>query len=422
MRRSPIHVSQPPPGVLDIAPYVPGEHDAEGAAEIHVMSANEGALGASPKAIAAYEAVGRHLHRYPEGGATDLRAAIARHHGLEAGRVVCGSGSDELIRLLTGAYAGPGDEVLFSRHGFAMYPISALACGAKPVAAPETDLRADVDALLAAVTDQTKILFLANPNNPTGSHLGPDAVTRLHGGLPETVLLVIDAAYAEYIDRPDYEAGLDLARNAANVVMLRTFSKIHGLAALRVGWAYGPDHVADVLGRVRGPFNVNAAAQAAAATALADTDHVAKAKAHNDRWLPWLADELTALGLTAHPCYQRRQFHPGRLPGNGRQDRRGGGRLSRLARRHHAPHGRLRPAPVPANYGGRGTGAEGLRGGTRGVHGGLSVLSFSGGIGQGKGHIGRYQRQNVDICRVYEPNLAKMSTFLAQNDDFSAPE
>jgi len=291
----------PRPGVLDIAPYVPGEHDAEGAAEIHVMSANEGALGASPKAIAAYEAVGGHLHRYPEGGATDLRAAIASHHGIEAGRVVCGSGSDELIRLLTGSYAGPGDEVLFSRHGFAMYPISALASGARPVAAPETDLRADVDALLAAVTENTKILFLANPNNPTGSHLTPAGVPRLHAGLPETVLLVIDAAYAEYIDRPDYEAGLDLARSAANVVMLRTFSKIHGLAALRVGWAYGPGHVADVLGRVRGPFNVNAAAQAAAAAALADTDHVARAKAHNDRWLPWLADELTALGLTAHP-------------------------------------------------------------------------------------------------------------------------
>jgi len=234
-------------------------------------------------------------------GLKGFSAAIARHHGVEAARVVCGSGSDELIRLLTGAYAGPGDEVLFSRHGFAMYPISALACGAKPVAAPETDLRADVDALLAAVTEKTKILFLANPNNPTGSHLSPAEVTRLHAGLPESVLLVIDAAYVEYIERPDYEAGLDLAQRAANVVMLRTFSKIHGLAALRVGWAYGPDHVADVLGRVRGPFNVNAAAQAAAAAALADRDHVAQAKAHNDRWRPWLAGELTDLGLTAHP-------------------------------------------------------------------------------------------------------------------------
>jgi len=292
---------QPNSGILDIAPYVGGESHVEGVARIIKLASNETPLGPSSKAVAAYKSLAGDLHRYPDGGAEELRAAIGEKWSLDAHRIVCSSGSDELISLLARAYAGPGDEVLFSQHGFLMYAIATMAAGATAVKAPETGLRTDVDALLARVTDRTRIVFLANPNNPTGTYLPQAEVARLHAGLPRHVILVIDAAYAEYVDLADYDAGAQLVEASENVIMLRTFSKIFGLAALRLGWAYGPRGIIDVLHRVRGPFNVNQAAQVAGIAAVRDTAHLKKAKAHNDKWRPWLTEKLIGLGLEFTP-------------------------------------------------------------------------------------------------------------------------
>ncbi|MCW5772997.1 MAG: histidinol-phosphate transaminase [Rhodospirillaceae bacterium] len=292
---------QPRPGILDIAPYVPGDSKAEGHKEPIKLASNESSLGPSPRAVAAYKTMAESLHRYPDGASADLRKALARHHGLDAERIVCGNGSDELIGLLTKAYAGQGDEVLFTEHGFAMYPIATLAAGAKPVVAKEKGLRADVAALLAKVTDRTRIVFLANPNNPTGSYLTKDEVEAIHRGLPERVLFVIDAAYAEYVSRNDYTSGMELAAKATNVVMTRTFSKIYGLAGVRLGWMYGPTAVVDAINRIRGPFNVTLPAQAAGVAALADVAHIDQARTLNDHWLPWFSAECAKLGLEVPP-------------------------------------------------------------------------------------------------------------------------
>jgi histidinol-phosphate aminotransferase len=291
----------PRPGILKISPYVPGDSKAEGHKEPIKLASNESAIGPSPSAIEAYRKKAETLHRYPDGASADLRAALARHHGLDPARIVCGNGSDELLALIAKAYAGPGDEVLFTEHGFAMYPIATLAAGATPVVAKERNLRADVDALLAKVSDKTRIVFLANPNNPTGSYIAKDEIERLHRGLPERVLLVVDAAYAEFVSRNDYSSGLELAARASNVLMTRTFSKIYGLAGLRLGWLYASAEIADVINRVRGPFNVTLPAQAAGVAALADMAHTDKARTHNDHWLPWFSEQCRALGLEVPP-------------------------------------------------------------------------------------------------------------------------
>ncbi len=292
---------QPRPGIMKIARYVGGEGGLPGIDDPIRLASNESALGPSPKAIEAYAAAKDQLHRYAEGGASALRRALGAQHGLDPDRIVVGNGSDEIISLLTKAYAGPGDEVLFSRHGFAMYPIATLAAGATPVMAPEQDYRADIGAMLELVSERTKIVFLANPNNPTGSYVTAGLVERLHAGLPPHVLFVVDAAYAEYVTRNDYTDGLELAQKHDNVAMMRTFSKIYGLAALRVGWCYAAPAVCDVLHRTRGPFNVNAAAQAAALAALDDVGHIDRARAHNDIWLPWFAEQVEQLGLAVLP-------------------------------------------------------------------------------------------------------------------------
>jgi histidinol-phosphate aminotransferase len=292
---------QPRPGILEISAYVPGESEVPGGVKAIKLSANETPLGPSPKAVAAYQAAAALLDRYPDGASTALRNAIARRYGLDPARIVCGAGSDELISLLAHHYSGPGDEVLITEHAFAMFKIFTLASGATPVVAPERDLCADVDALLARLGPRTRIVFLANPNNPTGTYLPHDEVRRLHKGLPSHTLLVLDAAYGEYVRRNDYETGLELVATSANVVMLRTFSKIYGLAALRLGWAYCPAAVADVLHRVRGPFNVTAPAIAAGVAALEDAAHVERAAAHNETWLPWVTEQLERIGLTVTP-------------------------------------------------------------------------------------------------------------------------
>lgn len=291
----------PRPGVLDVTPYQGGVSKLEGMAGAIKLSSNESALGPSPKAVAAYQAAAAKLHRYPDGASTELRAAIAAHFGLSAGRIVCGNGSDELLHLLAQAYLGPGDEMLYSAHGFSIYPIAAIAAGATPVAAPEPDRVANVDTLLAHVTGATKMLFLANPNNPTGTYISAGEMRRLRAGLRGDILLVIDSAYAEFVQSGDYEAGIELAAACDNVVMTRTFSKIFGLAALRLGWAYCPADVADVLNRVRGPFNVSLPAQAAGIAALDDAAFTAAAVAHNEKWRGWLEAELTGIGVGFTP-------------------------------------------------------------------------------------------------------------------------
>ena len=291
----------PRPGIMDITPYVGGESTVPGVARIIKLASNEGALGPSPKAVAAYRQAAGEIHRYPDGGCTELRETLANHYGLEAGRMVCGAGSDELISLLCRAYAGPGDEVLYSRHGFLMYPIAAKTVGATPVAAAETALTTNVDALLEAVTGRTRILFLANPNNPTGTYLPASELKRLRSGLPEHIPLIIDAAYAEFVTRNDYTPGIDMVEAGDNVVMTRTFSKIHALGGVRLGWAYCPPAMADVLNRLRNPFNVCAPAQAAGLAALADVAFTDRSRAHNETWLPWFTERLRELGLTVPP-------------------------------------------------------------------------------------------------------------------------
>ena len=292
---------RPRPGIMAIQPYVGGGHAVEGVSNVVVLSANETPLGPSPDAIKAFNNLADELHRYPDGDSADIRAAIGERFGCDPANIVCGAGSDELIALLIRSYAGPNDEVLLSRHGFLMYPISAQSVGATPVFAPEANYTTDVDALLAAVTDKTRMAFVANPNNPTGSYISSDELQRLRDGLRDDILLVVDSAYAEYVSRNDYAAGAEMVEAGCNVVMLRTFSKIFGLAALRLGWAYCPPDVAGVLNRVRGPFNVSAAAQAAGLAAINDITHMDRSRAHNDEWLPWLTQALTDIGLTVHP-------------------------------------------------------------------------------------------------------------------------
>ena len=298
-----LNLERPTPraGVTAIHAYVPGKSSAPGAAKVYKLSSNETPLGPSPRAVEAYREVAGHLADYPDGSAADLREAIGRAFGLDPDRIVCGAGSDDLLNLLARAYLADGDEAIHTTHGFLVYPIATLASGAKPVVAAETNYTADVDAILAAVTARTRIVFLANPNNPTGTYLPFHEVKRLHSGLPPRVLLVLDAAYAEYVRRNDYEAGIELVATSENVVMCRTFSKIHGLAALRLGWMYAPAHVVDAVNRVRGPFNVSAPASAAGVAAIADTAHVERSVAHNETWRAWLTTEIGKLGLDVTP-------------------------------------------------------------------------------------------------------------------------
>jgi len=291
----------PQPGILDINPYVPGKSHVTYDGKIYKLSSNETPLGASPKAINAFRDLSDKLEFYPDGSSTALRQAIANRFGLNADHIVCGSGSDELLQLISSAYLGPGDEAIYTRHGFLVYPIAIMANGATPVVADEVDYTANVDEIIAKLSDKTRVVFLANPNNPTGTYLPFDEVKRLHNALPQTCLLVLDAAYAEYVKNNDYEAGIELVGSSSNVVMTRTFSKIFGLAGLRLGWAYCAPDIADVLNRVRGPFNVNVAAIAAGVEAINDTQHMEKAIAHNLQWLSWLSDEIAKLGIKVTP-------------------------------------------------------------------------------------------------------------------------
>ncbi len=290
---------RPQPGILDIALYQGGDAKVPGHAAPLKLSSNENPFGPSPRAIAAYRAAAGALHVYPDSGHGALREAIGRAHRLDPQRMICGAGSDEILTFLAQAYAGPGDEVIHTEHGFAMYRISAQAAGATPVVARETDRRTDVDAILAACTPRTRLVFLANPNNPTGTMISNDAVARLAASLPPQALLVLDGAYAEYVEGFDAHAALIEARD--NVVMTRTFSKIYGLGGLRIGWGYGPAHVIDVLNRLRGPFNLSSPALAAAQAAVEDADWLGFCRSENTRNRAALAAGLAEFGIPSDP-------------------------------------------------------------------------------------------------------------------------
>jgi histidinol-phosphate aminotransferase len=297
-------MSRPVPnaGILDIAPYTPGKSPKpQPGRKVFKLSANETPFGPSPKAIEAYINAAAHLQDYPESTSRILREAIGRAFGLDPDRIICGAGSDELLNLLAHAYLDRGDEAISTTHGFLVYPIATMANGAVNVVAPETNYTADVDAILKLVTPRTKLVWLANPNNPTGTYVPFDEVKRLRAGLPSHTLLVLDAAYSDYVSRNDYEMGIELVATTDNTVMTHTFSKIHGLAALRVGWMFAPAHIVEAVNRIRGPFNVSTPAMLAAVAALQDTAHLEMSKAHTEKWRSWLTEELTKLGLKVTP-------------------------------------------------------------------------------------------------------------------------
>ena len=286
---------RPQPGIMEIALYEGGAAHVPGMANAVKLSSNENPYGPSDRTKEAFSRAVHQLHRYPSTDHASLRAAIGEVHGLDPARVICGAGSDEIIHFLCQAYAGPGDEVVFTEHGFLMYRISAMAAGATPVEVPERERTADVAALLAACTERTKLLFIANPNNPTGTMISAAEVAQLAEGLPPQAILVLDGAYAEYIE--GYDAGAALIESRGNVVMTRTFSKIYGLGGLRIGWGYGPQAIVDVLDRIRGPFNLSNAQLDAAEAAVRDRDHVARCRADNARMRAWLAEALAELGV-----------------------------------------------------------------------------------------------------------------------------
>lgn len=286
----------PKPWIMDIAPYVPGRSTTDDGRKVAKLSSNENPLGTSEKARAAFAAAANSLERYPDSGATELRESLAARHGTDPARIIYGNGSDEVLHLAAGAFAGPGDEAIYVNYGFAVYPIAIRRVGATPVIAPDKDYATDVDAILAAVTDRTRIVFVANPNNPTGTYAPRAEIERLHAGLRDDILLVLDHAYAEYIDGSQDDGGMELAGRANNVLVTRTFSKMYGLAAERIGWGYAAAPIIDAMHRIRLPFSITIAGTAAAVAALGDTEFVASTAAHNAHWRAWFSDEIAKLG------------------------------------------------------------------------------------------------------------------------------
>lgn len=292
---------KPRASILDISPYVPGKSSVGSGVRVIKLSSNETPFGPSPLAVEAYHKAGDRLHFYPDGSASELRQAIGKIHGLDPSRIVCGAGSDELLNLIAQAYLDPGDEAIFTEHGFLVYKIAILAAGGQPVVAPEVDLTASVDEILKKVSGKTKLVFIANPNNPTGTYLPIAEVQRLRDELPNQVGLVLDGAYAEYVQQSDYDAGVELVNSTDNTIMTRTFSKIYGLATLRIGWAFAPPSVIDVINRIRGPFNLSDPALKAGVAAIEDQGHIMNSVAHNERWLAHLTGAVRALGFEVTP-------------------------------------------------------------------------------------------------------------------------
>ncbi len=288
----------PKPWIMDIAPYVPGRSTTDTGARAVKLSSNENPLGTPPAAREAFLAAASRLERYPDASGAIVREALAAKHGLDPARIIYGNGSDEVLHLAAGAFSGPGDEVIFVHYGFAVYEIAARRTGATPVIAPDRDYATDVDAILACVTDRTRIVFVANPNNPTGTYADAGEIARLHAGLPAHVLLVLDHAYAEYIDGADDDGGMALARDASNVLVTRTFSKMYGLAAERIGWGYAAEPIIQAMHRIRLPFSMTIAGQHAAVAALADEEWVTRCRTENAEQRRWFSDEIASLGNT----------------------------------------------------------------------------------------------------------------------------
>ena len=312
---------KPRPGVFAVDPYVPGRSKLSGEGPVIKLSSNETPLGPSPHAVEAYRDAAYRLDRYPDGSYTSLREALGEFYGLNPAHIVCGNGSDELFHILAQAYLGPGDEAIYTEHGFLVYRIAILAAGAEPVVAPERNLTADVDAIIERVTPRTRAVFIANPNNPTGTYLTYQEINRLRASLPENVLLVLDGAYAEYVTANDYEAGIELVATTPNTIMTRTFSKIYGLAAARVGWAYAPGPIADAVNRIRSPFNLAQPSVEAAAAALEDRQHIAQAKAHNELWRDRVTRELREISFDVPDSAANFVLIPfGKEPGRTAQD------------------------------------------------------------------------------------------------------
>ncbi len=286
----------PKPWIMDIHPYVPGKSTTDDGRKVAKLSSNENPLGTSEVARAAFLAHAGNLERYPDAGAVDLRDALATKHGLDADRIIYGNGSDEVLHLAAGAFAGPGDEIIYVNYGFTVYPIATRRVGATPVVAPDKDYATDVDAIIASLTERTRIVFLANPNNPTGTFTPAAEIARLHAALPSTVLLVLDHAYAEYIGAEDDDGGMELAKTTSNVLVTRTFSKIYGLAAERIGWGYGAAPLIEAMHRIRLPFSITIAGQKAAIAAIDDQAFVDASRDHNAKWRTWFADEIAKLG------------------------------------------------------------------------------------------------------------------------------
>ena len=284
------------PWVMDIAPYVPGRATTDDGRKVAKLSSNENPFGTPEAARRAYAMAAAELERYPDASAADLRAAIAAHYGIEADRIVYGTGSDEVLHLAAGSFAGVGDEIIYVRYGFAVYDIAARRVGATPVVAPDKDYATDVDAILAAVTDRTRVVFVANPNNPTGTYTAREDIARLHAGLPRHVLLVLDQAYTEYLDPQDDDGGLELARTQTNVLVTRTFSKIFGLASERVGWGYGHPDLISAMHRIRAPFAFGIGAGRAAIAALSDAPFIERSRSHNKAMRTWFAQQIDAMG------------------------------------------------------------------------------------------------------------------------------
>jgi histidinol-phosphate aminotransferase len=287
---------QPKPWIMGIAPYIPGRSTTDDGRTVAKLSSNENPLGTSPAAREAFARAATRLERYPDASATDLREALATKHGLDPAQIIYGNGSDEILHLVAGAFAGPGDEVIFVRYGFAVYEIGARRVGATPVIAPDKDYATDVDAILACVTDKTRIVYVANPNNPTGTYAAKDEIARLHAGLPGHVLLVLDHAYSEYLEGDAGDGGMALAQSAPNVLVTRTFSKMYGLAAERIGWGYASAEIIAAMHRIRLPFSITIAGQEAAIAALGDIGFVEHTRAHNTQWRAWFGEEIGKLG------------------------------------------------------------------------------------------------------------------------------
>ena len=286
---------------LDV--YVTGKSKANSEKPPVKLSANESALGPSPKAMAAYKNAAEDLHRYPDPAYQELRLTLAHKYKIDHKRIVCGVGSDEILKLVCRAYLKPGDEAVFVAHSFSMYPIAVTSVGGIPIEVDDVDYTANVDKILAAVNEKTKIIFIANPNNPTGTYLPNSEIERLWKNIPDSVLLALDAAYAEFINEEDYDAGISLVEKSQNVIMTRTFSKLYGLAALRLGWGYSCKEISETLDKIRDPFNVPSSAQIAGVEALKDTEFEKLSFDHNQKWRSWLMTELNSLNLTVIPSH-----------------------------------------------------------------------------------------------------------------------